>query len=67
MPYEMTNLSWIGEVYPYMSREEKKRLWAITIERIILYKERFQIKWKNNIKTQGSFKAVSMSGAEGGI
>ena len=59
-------LKTINEIYPYMTREEKQRLWRITIKKITLYKRTFRIEWKNGIKTQGFLKEVSRFGTEGG-
>jgi len=32
-------------LYPYMTREERKRLWNLTIEKIVAYKDEFEIRW----------------------
>lgn len=33
--------------YPYMTREERKRLWNLTIEKIIAYRDEFEIHWRD--------------------
>jgi hypothetical protein len=60
-------LKTIREVYSYMNRAEKHRLWHLIIKRIILYKYSFKIEWKNDIQTQGSLKTISMYGGDEGI
>jgi hypothetical protein len=59
-------LKTIDEIYPYMSREEKQRLWRIAIKKISLYTDSYRIEWKNGIQIHGSLKMISRRGAEGG-
>jgi site-specific DNA recombinase len=59
-------LKTINELYPYMTRKEKQRLWRITIKRITLYKSTFKIEWKNGLITQGSLTPNPKFGTEGG-
>jgi hypothetical protein len=54
----------LNELYPYMSREEKKRLWGITIERIILYKTLAAVKWKDGRKTKHLLRNVVTCGGD---
>ena len=46
----------IEEIYPYATREERKRLWNITIQRIAIYDDFIEIDWNNGKKTR--FKKV---------
>ena len=57
----------VNEVYPYMTRAEKQRLWHLLIKRITLYADSFKIDWKNDIQTQGSLKTISRFGGDEGI
>ena len=57
----------VNEVYPYMTRAEKQRLWHLLIKRITLYTDSFKIDWKNDIQTQGSLKTISRFGGDEGI
>ncbi len=62
----LRQLKTVGEVYPYMSSGEKKRLWHLLIKRITLYTDSFKIDWKNDIQTQGSLKTISRFGGDEG-
>ena len=57
----------LKELYPYMAREERKRLWSITIEKIALYKAHAVVEWKDGRKTKHSLASVLMSGGDEGI
>ena len=57
----------LKELYPYMTREEKKRLWSITIERITLYKTLAMVEWKDGRKTRHSLANIRMYGGDEGI
>ncbi len=46
----------IEEIYPYATREERKRLWNIVIQRISIYDDSIEIDWNNGKKTR--FKKV---------
>ena len=60
----------IEEIYPYANREERKRLWNITIQRIAIYDDFIEIDWNNGKKTRHKkvLKANSVSKVrEGGV
>ena len=42
----------IEEIYPYATREERKRLWNIVIQRITIYDDYIEIDWNNGKKTR---------------
>ena len=60
----------IEEIYPYATREERKRLWNIVIQRIIVYDDYIEIEWNNGKKTRHKkvlkLNSVSMV-REGGV
>jgi len=49
-----------------MTREEKKRLWSITIDKIRLYKTMAVVEWKDSRKTKHSLANVVMFGGDEG-
>ena len=57
----------LKELYPYMAREERKRLWSITIEKIALYKTLAVVEWKDGRQTKHSLANVLMCGGDEGI
>jgi site-specific DNA recombinase len=60
----------IEEIYPYANREERKRLWNITIQRIAIYDDFIEIFWNNGKKTRckKGLKSNSVSKVrEGGV
>ena len=61
----------IEEIYPYANREERKRLWNILIQRIIIYDDSIEILWNNGKKTKHKKKVSSPHGLrvvrEGGV
>lgn len=57
----------LKELYPYMTREEKKRLWSITIDKIRLYKNMAVVEWKDGRKTKHFLANVVMYGGDEGI
>lgn len=48
----------IAEVYPYMSREEKKRIWNITIEKISNYDDYIEVYWRDGRRTHHEKRAL---------
>ena len=57
----------LKELYPYMTREEKKRLWSITIDKIRLYKTMAVVEWKDGRKTKHFLANVPRFGGDEGI
>ena len=57
----------LKELYPYTTREEKKRLWGITIDKIRLYKTHAVVEWKDGRKTKHLLENVLMCGGDEGI
>jgi len=56
----------LKELYPYMTREERKRLWSITIDKIRLYKTIAVVEWKDGRKTKHFLANVVMFGGDEG-
>jgi hypothetical protein len=53
-------------IYPYTNREERKRLWGITIGKIVLYKTLVAVEWKDSIKIKHSLANIRMYGGDEG-
>jgi site-specific DNA recombinase len=51
------------KLYPYMTREEKKRLWGLTIEKIIAYHDELEVHWKDGTVTRFARKRKRTGGA----
>ena len=49
----------IKDIYPYASREEKKRLWSLVVERISVYDNYIDVVWRGGIRTRHGKKAPS--------
>ena len=53
------------ELYPYATREERKRLWSLTIEKIIAYHDELEVYWKDDTTTRFKRKRARCGGDEG--
>ena len=49
----------IKDIYPYASREEKKRLWSLVVERISVYDNYIDVVWRGGMRTRHGKKAPS--------
>jgi len=58
-------LTHIKDVYPYATPEEKKELWSLLIERIVAYKDRLEIHWKDGSVTDLKRVLCRYGGDEG--
>jgi site-specific DNA recombinase len=53
------------ELYPYATREERKRLWSLTIEKITAYHDELEVHWKDGTNTKFKRKRSRCGGDEG--
>lgn len=58
-------LKGLKELYLYATREERKRLWSLIIEKIIAYHEELEICWKDGTTTRFKRKRARCGGDEG--
>jgi hypothetical protein len=57
----------IKDIYSYATREEKKRLWNLVVERITVYDDYIDVFWRGGIRTRHRKKAPSSTQNGGGI